>query len=83
MNDQITTLLPEVEPTAEVDYDWAIEQFYALLARGAVGLSGKASLRRIHHRCHPARDGTGGGPEGFGVSRRRGANLAAARACLE
>ena len=43
MNDQITTLLPEAEPAAGVDYDWAVEQFYAPLYKFAFGLAGSES----------------------------------------
>ncbi|HUZ07428.1 MAG TPA: RNA polymerase sigma factor [Candidatus Paceibacterota bacterium] len=51
MNEQITTLLPEAEPPVSdvsapatgVDYDWAVEQFYAALYKFAFGLTGSES----------------------------------------
>ena len=51
MNEQITTLLPETEPPVSyvsapatgVDYDWAVEQFYAALYKFAFGLTGNES----------------------------------------
>ncbi len=43
VNDQITTLLPEAEPAAGVDYDWAVEQFYEALYKFAFGLAGSES----------------------------------------
>lgn len=43
VNDQITTLLPEVAPAAGVDYDWAVEQFYEALYKFAFGLAGNES----------------------------------------
>jgi RNA polymerase sigma-70 factor (ECF subfamily) len=51
MNEQISTFLPEAEPpisdicapTTGVDYDWAVEQFYAALYKFAFGLTGSES----------------------------------------
>ena len=51
MNDQITTLMPDIEVLASgvpalgtgVNYDWAVEQFYEVLYRFAFGLAGNES----------------------------------------
>ena len=51
MNDQITTLMPDIEVSASgvpalgtgVNYDWAVEQFFEALYKFAFSLAGKES----------------------------------------